>query len=142
MDNRILLSKGISESDWSVWKLAQKEDWGNGNDAMLTPESIMRIADDDLKAAGFANPERTRFEAMRKLLGAVSEEVDMAVISPGARERMVTGAGLQRENVERGGSQRVSFQIIPYRCGYAPLVASNEHTFRWWASCVSCGIFG
>lgn len=41
-------------------------------------------------------PERVRFEAMRRLLGAVSEEVDMAVITPGAREQMVTGSGIQR----------------------------------------------
>jgi hypothetical protein len=33
---------------------------------------------------------------MRRLLGAVSEEVDMAVITPGAREQMVTGGGIQR----------------------------------------------
>lgn len=33
---------------------------------------------------------------MRRLLGAVAEEVDMAVITPGAREQMVTGGGLQR----------------------------------------------
>jgi hypothetical protein len=33
---------------------------------------------------------------MRRLLGAVSEEVDMAVITPGAREQMVTGSGIQR----------------------------------------------
>lgn len=36
---------------------------------------------------------------MRKLLAAVSEEVDMAVISPGARERMIAGAGMQRGTV-------------------------------------------
>ncbi|WP_200856319.1 hypothetical protein, partial [Klebsiella pneumoniae] len=41
-------------------------------------------------------PERVRFEAMRRLLAAVSEEVDMAVITPGAREQLFTGGGLQR----------------------------------------------
>ncbi len=41
-DFRILKSKGITEQDFSVWKLAQQEDWGNGNTTMLTPESIMR----------------------------------------------------------------------------------------------------
>lgn len=93
-DFRILKSKGITEQDFSVWKLAQQEDWGNGNTTMLTPESIMRIPDAAVMHLGL--PERVRFEAMRRLLAAVSEEVDMAVITPGARERLITGGGLQR----------------------------------------------
>lgn len=93
-DFRILKSKGITEQDFSVWKLAQQEDWGNGNTTMLTPESIMRIPDADVMHLGL--PERVRFEAMRRLLAAVSEEVDMAVITPGAREQLLTGGGLQR----------------------------------------------
>ncbi|MGI8160192.1 hypothetical protein ACR0Q7_09880 [Enterococcus faecalis] len=56
---------------------------------MLTPESIMRIPDSAVKHLG--EPERVKFEAMRKLLGAVTEEVDMAVITPGAREQMFVG---------------------------------------------------
>ncbi|MCM8030807.1 hypothetical protein [Enterobacter chengduensis] len=93
-DFRILKSKGITEQDFSVWKMAQQEDWGNGNTTMLTPESIMRIPDAAVMHLGL--PERVRFEAMRRLLAAVSEEVDMAVITPGARERLLTGGGLQR----------------------------------------------
>lgn len=93
-DFRILKSKGITDTDWSVWKLAQQEDWGNGNNTMLTPESIMRIPDSAVKHLG--EPERVKFEAMRKLLGAVTEEVDMAVITPGAREQLITGSGIQR----------------------------------------------
>lgn len=93
-DFRILKSKGITEQDFSVWKLAQQEDWGNGNTTMLTPESIMRIPDSAVMHLGL--PERVRFEAMRRLLAAVSEEVDMAVITPGAREQLFTGGGLQR----------------------------------------------
>lgn len=93
-DFRILKSKGITEQDFSVWKLADQEDWGKGNNTMLTPESIMRIPDDAVKHLGA--PERVKFDAMRRLLGAIAEEVDMAVITPGAREQMVTGGGLQR----------------------------------------------
>ncbi|HCM2977086.1 TPA: hypothetical protein N3F12_002897 [Klebsiella pneumoniae] len=93
-DFRILKSKGITEQDFSVWKLAQQEDWGNGNTTMLTPESIMRIPDAAVMHLGL--PERVRFEAMRRLLAAVSEEVDMAVITPGAREQLLTGGGLLR----------------------------------------------
>ncbi|MBX4583729.1 hypothetical protein [Klebsiella pneumoniae] len=93
-DFRILKSKGITEQDFSVWKLAQQEDWGSGNTTMLTPESIMRIPDAAVMHLG--PPERVRFEAMRRLLAAVSEEVDMAVITPGAREQLFTGGGLQR----------------------------------------------
>jgi hypothetical protein len=41
-DHRILLSKGITDIDWAVWKLANLENWGAGN-GVLTPESIMQI---------------------------------------------------------------------------------------------------
>lgn len=97
-DFRILKSKGVTEQDFAIWKLADQEDWGNGNTTMLTPESIMRIPDAALQHIG--PPERVRFEAMRRFLGAVSEEVDMAVITPGAREQMVTGGGIQRGTVK------------------------------------------
>lgn len=93
-DFRILKSKGVTDTDWSVWQLADREDWGKGNNTMLTPESIMRIP--DAQVAHLGVPERVKFDAMRRLLGAVAEEVDMAVITPGAREQMVTGSGIQR----------------------------------------------
>lgn len=96
-DFKILKSKGITETDWTIWRLAEQEDWGNGNNTMLTPESIMHIQNERL--IQFGNPERVKFEAARKLLGAVTEEVDMAVISPGARERMITGAGMRRGEI-------------------------------------------
>lgn len=93
-DQRILKSKGITDTDFQIWKKAELEDWGNGNNEILTPESIMRIPDEAITHLG--NPERIKFEAARKLLGAVSEEIDMAVITPGARDRMVARANAQR----------------------------------------------
>ncbi|MGB5940298.1 MAG: hypothetical protein WBG81_12775, partial [Rhodanobacter sp.] len=96
-DHRILLSKGISETDFAVWKKAAPEDWGNGNSTMLTPESIYRISDAELASiAPDVPPQKLREQAATKLLGAVLEEVDMAVIEPGARERAITTGGLQR----------------------------------------------
>ncbi|WGL97351.1 hypothetical protein QE177_08960 [Arsenophonus sp. aPb] len=96
-DFAILTNKGINQRDWSIWKLAQQEDWGNGNNTMLTPESIMHIPNQ--KLTSFGNPERVKFEAARKLLGVVTEEVDMAAVTPGARDSMITGAPLQRGSI-------------------------------------------
>lgn len=97
-DHRILLSKGVTEADWQVWRKAQAEDWGHGNDTMLTPESIARIPDSEL--VGIAGPEVTpqqlRRGAITRLLGAVLEETNMAVVEPGARERSMMYANLQR----------------------------------------------
>lgn len=62
---------------------------------MLTPENVMHIPNE--KLAAFEYPEQVEFEAAWKLLlGVVSEEVDMAAVTLGARERMLMGAGLQR----------------------------------------------
>lgn len=93
-DHRILLSKGITETDFAVWKKAQAEDWGGGNDTMLTPESIYRIPDADLQALG--DPRRLKEQAVTRLLGTVLEETDIAVIEPGARERAIMMSNLQR----------------------------------------------
>lgn len=85
-DYRILLSKGITESDWAIWKQAELETWGAGN-GVLTPESIMRVEGVDVAA---------KREAVLRLLGVVLEETDMAVIRPGATEKYFAGGGTER----------------------------------------------
>lgn len=98
MDHRILLSKGITDADWQVWKRAELEDWGAGNNSMLTPESIYRIPDEALAGIGDldANPQQLRRDAATRLLGAVLEEQNMAVVEPGGRERAMLYSNLQR----------------------------------------------
>lgn len=93
-DRRLLESKGVTETDFQVWKKAALEDWGGGNDTMLTPEAVYRIPDADLAPLG--SPAKLRREAALKLLGMVDEEINMAVIEPGAAERAMTKMGTQR----------------------------------------------
>jgi hypothetical protein len=96
-DKRLLKARGITDSDFKVWKAAELEDWGSGNDTMLTPDSIYRLTDEQLAAVDpKANPQALRERAATRLLGIVIEETDMAVIEPGAAERAITGANLQR----------------------------------------------
>lgn len=47
-DRKIMQSRGITDQDWSVWRLAQPEDWRGAGDQVLTAGSIYRIADADL----------------------------------------------------------------------------------------------
>ena len=88
-DNRILLSKGFNEADWNTLKNVVHEDWGNGNDTMLTPDAIMRIPDSVI-------PYAQKRETLMKYLGAILEETNVAVVEPGAAERAMMGSGLQR----------------------------------------------
>jgi hypothetical protein len=94
-DYRILLSKGITEENFAVWKAAELEQWGAGN-GVLTPEAIMRIPDADLVVAGMPDPAAAKREAVLRLLGVVLEETDMAVIRPGASDKFMTGGGFER----------------------------------------------
>lgn len=93
-DHRILLSKGITERDFAVWREATPEDWGDGNNTMLTPAAIARVPDAAIEHLG--DPRQLREEATTKLLGTVLEETDIAVIEPGARERALMKSQLQR----------------------------------------------
>lgn len=85
IDKRVLAGSGITEDIFQIWKLAELEDFGSGNDTMLTPESIYRIP--DAKLAGKGNPAALRQDAALKLLGMVLDETNMAVVMPDARQR-------------------------------------------------------
>lgn len=94
-DQRVLLSKGITPAEFEVWRRAQLEDWGGGNDTMLTPDAIYRIPDEALADLGDARALRE--QATTRLLGLVLEETDIAVVEPGVRERAA-----MMQNVQRG----------------------------------------
>lgn len=99
IDKKVLAGSGVSETVFKVWKLATLEDWGNGNDTMLTPETIYRIP--DAKLVGTPLPDKngqSRFatvedaknikqDAALKLLGMVLDETNMAVMMSDARQK-------------------------------------------------------
>jgi hypothetical protein len=94
-DQRVLLSKGITPEEYEVWRRATLEDWGGGNDTMLTPDAIYRIPDAALRSLG--DPRALREQAATRLLGMVLEETDVAVVEPGVRER-----AMMLQHVQRG----------------------------------------
>ncbi|MHC2115195.1 hypothetical protein ACYPJF_06795 [Stenotrophomonas geniculata] len=124
-DHRILLSKGITDTDYNVWRLAQLEDWGGGNDTMLTPDAIYRIPDSALASMG--DPATLRQDAATRLLGVVLEETDMAVIEPGARERALMMTGLQR-GTWKGELTRSFFLFKSF-----PIAMMTRHIQRGWS---------
>lgn len=76
-DYRILAAKGIDQAVWNIWRAAKIDSWGM-NATLLTPEAIMRTQ-------GFS--EEAKRNAAAILMGAIKEEQDLAVITPGVRER-------------------------------------------------------
>ena len=175
-DHRVLLSKGVTETDFQVWKHAELEKWGAGN-GVLTPESIMRIPKEKIAAA--AAGERTKLEAEKqekidaiskmaalddaakqssieswskiydeqiaglndkvrrdavlRLLAAVQEETDMAVLRPGATDRHLTGAGMERGTL-KGELARSFWQFKAF-----PMAMIARHWMRGWNGMETAG---
>ena len=167
VDYRILLSKGITETDFAIWKKAELEKWGAGS-GVLTPESIMRLSTgtifeaikpriealiaekqakiDAINQMGAMTPEakaesikswsdiyddqianfdeKARRDAVTRLLGVVLEETDMAVIRPGAADKFLTGAGMER-GTWKGELTRSFFQFKAF-----PLAMISRHFMR------------
>ncbi|MCE4056292.1 hypothetical protein [Pseudomonas sp. Au-Pse12] len=109
-DRKIMQSRGITDQDWSVWRLAQPEDWRGAGDQVLTAGSIYRIADADLAPLVGklgVSASRLREQAATKLLGVVLDETSMAIPAPGARERAFMHGNNKRG--EWGGELMRSF---------------------------------
>ena len=92
-DHRMLLSKGITEQDWSVWKAAKLDEF-EGN-TILTADAILSIPDDALIGLK-GTPERIRQDAADKFLATILDETDVAVLTPGSRERAFMYGGSDR----------------------------------------------
>ncbi|EHK2735192.1 hypothetical protein J9K13_002720 [Salmonella enterica] len=97
-DHKIARTKA-DQKTWDIWRMAEQEDWGGGNDTMLTPESIMRIDNRKLADAGYKDPEGAKLRAMQSLLGAVLEETDLAVTTPGMRDQYFINGQFRRGTV-------------------------------------------
>ncbi|EBG4688048.1 hypothetical protein FIZ42_15730 [Salmonella enterica] len=97
-DHKIARTK-TDQKTWDIWRMAEQEDWGGGNDTMLTPESIMRIDNKRLADAGYKDPEGAKLRAMQSLLGAVLEEADLGVTTPGMRDQHWMTGRFQRGTI-------------------------------------------
>lgn len=98
-DAKRLAGQGVTDTDWSVWRLAQPEDWRGVGDTVLTANSIYRIPDADLVPMARqlkTTPQRLKDQAATKLLGAVLDETNMAIIEPGSREKAMMHGGIER----------------------------------------------
>ncbi|MGH8381742.1 hypothetical protein [Pseudomonas sp.] len=103
VDVKYLERLGVNETDWSVWRLAQPEDWRGVGDQVLTSGSIYRIPNADLVPLARqlkTTPQRLKDQAATKLLGTVLDETNMAIIEPGAREKAFMHGGVQRGTVK------------------------------------------
>ncbi|NVZ19515.1 hypothetical protein HX794_07680 [Pseudomonas costantinii] len=118
-DAKRLAGQGVTEADWSVWRMAQPEDWRGVGDTVLTANSIYRIPNADLvQMAKQLNttPQRLKDQAATKLLGAVLDETNMAIIEPGAREKAMMHGGVERGTL-KGELVRSFWQFKSFSIG-------------------------
>jgi hypothetical protein len=98
-DRAHLSAKGVTETDFRVWRMATPEDWRG--EAMLTPEAIARIPDSALTGlAEGRTPAMLRDSATSRLLGAITDEAEFAVTTPDLQTRAAIQRGTQRGTIE------------------------------------------
>lgn len=99
-DHGVLADKGVTESDWQVWKRAQPETWNDvtgGSQAMVTPKSIAAIPDEAIAHLG--DPQALRRHASTQLLAHVLEEAGMGAMDTGARQRVTMQIGTTKGTI-------------------------------------------
>lgn len=88
-DNHVLLHRGVSDTDWAVWRAA-----GAGLDA----DKISQIP--DAAIAHLGNPDQLRRDAAQKLIGVILSDVDTVV--PLMTAKMVGKVDASGFNTKRG----------------------------------------
>jgi len=92
-DHGVLAKKGVTDTQWQVWRRATPEDWGGGSH-VLTPKSIWAIPDEQLKDLG--NPTTLKRDAATQLMAHIHEEAGMGAMDTGPRQRITVNLGTQR----------------------------------------------
>lgn len=104
VDRQRLEAHGVTEQTWQVWRLATLEQTNFGR--LLTPDAIYSIPDADLAGVQLRPdqvdtfPEQLRREAAQKVLGITLTESHMAVVEPGASDRLLMGGGASKGDVK------------------------------------------
>lgn len=95
IDHGMLARKGISETDWKVWQMAEPEMFGDS--PIMTPKAIRAIPDEQLAKLG--DPMQLRRQASTHLLAHVLEEAGMGAMDTGPRQRVHMQAGTSKGTV-------------------------------------------
>lgn len=85
LQKRLLDSYGINETDWRIWKAAQRVD-AFGVAEIMTPKTISEVQGFSAKAVR---------DAQEKLIGLINMEDKLAVVEPTLRNRVKVDAFLQ-----------------------------------------------
>jgi hypothetical protein len=97
VDRARLEAHGVTEQHWQVWKAATLEQTNFGR--LLTPDAVYAIPDAALAGVQLQpnqigmTPAQLRREAAQKILGITLTESHMAVVEPGASDRLLMGGG-------------------------------------------------
>ena len=117
---RNLLSKGVTEDTWQVWKRADLD--MVGKDGFLSANKIAQIPDD--KLADLGNPSQLRREAITSLLGYTTLEANKVVPAPGWKTRSDIANTFGNPTRGRIGSELVNTTMM-FKGFPVSVVASN-----------------
>lgn len=91
-----LASRGITETDFRVWNLAQPEAWRGSQ--MLSLQAVRAIPEAELAAVGLSLRDQNR--AVSRLLGFISDESEFASLSQDLNTRAALTRGTQKGTIE------------------------------------------
>lgn len=90
-DRMRMSDRGVTEGDWKVWQAAKPEAWGKS--AMVTPNAIKAIESGSID-------QRSRDQAISRLLGFIAEESETAVVSQDLMARAAVTRSTQKGTIE------------------------------------------
>lgn len=105
-DLPIIQRAGVDQATWEIWRSAKLERFG-ANAKLLSPEAIMAVPGVDGAA---------KRAAAERLLAIIVEERDVAVVEPGARERVQLMGSPQDRRTVHGElrSTMMQFKSFPW----------------------------
>lgn len=95
-DRARLVAKGVTETDFKVWRMAQPESWRGSQ--MLTLQAVRGIPEADLTAAGLSLRDQDR--AVSRLLGTIADESEFASLAQDLQTRAAVTRGTKKGTIE------------------------------------------